>query len=867
MDAQTWSRIQALFAAAREVPEEERDAYLTREEPDPQIRAHVWSLLDADADPATVLGGSAEDLLESGVADSSAADGRGHDVLGTRVGPYRLVERIGDGGMGAVYLAEHAELGHRVAVKLIKRGMDTDEIVRRFEAECQILAGLEHPHVARLLDGGVTDDGLPWFSMEHVDGVPIDEYCETRDLPLPERLRLFESACEAVQYAHANLVVHRDLKPSNILVTGEGTVKLLDFGIAKVIEGDDQDAVETALTRTGVRPMTPAYAAPELVRGEAVTIATDVYALGVLLYRLIAGERPYGADLSSTELERAILDTVPPPPTARPGATPGGRGDLDNIALMALRKEPERRYPSAVALAEDVRRYLRGFTVTAAQDSAGYRLHRFVARNRTAVVSAAAVILLLAGTVTWYTWQLRVQRDRAQFEAAKAAATSAYFTEVFEQITPQRDVLDPGREVTVNALLDWAVENVDDALGAYPEAHANVLRDLGYIYRQVRDFERAEPILAEALEMRQTMLGDSVDDGLVQLLSGHGTMLADMGRYDESESYFRRALDASYRYPEFNGYAVAYALNNLAKHLTRLGRYEAAGGLLAEAVTVYDEMLGSDHEFTAIARANYARSLMEAGALDGVDSLLISSLAVKRATSGDVMDNIAEDMSTLAWIRRLQGKRDEAFALADSALVIYGRLDRDDRADDGRVLVQRGQVRAERGDVAAGLADLRAGDSLFRAHAEPQHPLSFEGPLRLGIGLALAGAVRDAEAALRRSVDEADAYLPAGHPYAALPRFELGRLYAGEGRWAEAEPRLREALDIQEASLGPDHWRTARSRGALGHCMLRRDLASDAEPLLAAAHAVLSDALGAEHPHALEVASWLEEIRRGGRSR
>ena len=366
MDRERWGRIQALFLAALERPPAERGPFLEREEADPEIRADVQRLLDADADPATALAGSAGDLVPEFVGPpGERPEGAGRD--GARVGPYRLIRKIAEGGMGTVHLAEHVEFEHRVAVKLIKRGMDTDEIVRRFGSERQILARLDHPNIARLLDGGVTDDGLPWFSLEYVDGEPIDEYCDRRHLRLHERLALFVAACDAAQYAHANLVVHRDLKPSNIMVTSDGTVKLLDFGIAKVLGGDESDP-SPDLTRTGLRPMSPGYAAPEQVRGEPVSTATDVYALGVVLYRLLARRGPYGDTLGTLELEKAILTVTPPPPGEVPAGVVSDR-DVDNIALMALRKEPERRYPSAGALADDVRRFLSGHPVNATRDS------------------------------------------------------------------------------------------------------------------------------------------------------------------------------------------------------------------------------------------------------------------------------------------------------------------------------------------------------------------------------------------------------------------------------------------------------------------------------------------------------------------
>jgi serine/threonine-protein kinase len=864
-----WARIQELFLDAVELPAEDRAAFLLRAERDPEVRAQVLSLLESDADPATVLEGSADDLLpRDGPSGGLAPDGeeaeRSDPRVGTRIGPYRCRSRIAAGGMGAVYLAEHVEFEQRVALKLVRRGMDTDEIVRRFAAERQILARLQHPNIARLLDGGITDDGLPWFSMEYVDGKPITEYC--RGLPVRARLALFLSVCQAVHYAHQNLVVHRDLKPGNIMVTPDGVVKLLDFGIAKVVSGDaaDQDA---GLTRTGLRPMSPAYAAPEQVLGEPVTTASDVYALGVLLYEIVTGRRPYGDDLSPTQLERAILTADPPPPSSRAGR--GRRAfskDLDNIVLEALRKEPARRYVSVSALSADIGRYLSGHPVTASRDSATYRLRKFVRRHRTGVTAAAAVLTLLSATVTWYTGRLRAERDRAGREAEKFAAINNYFRLVFEQASPLRDTGGGTtllREPTITDLLDWAAEHAEEQLSDYPEAHAQALQTLGYILRTRGDYARAEPLLRAAIDVKSQILGDSVDDAIVMITSNVGNLLTGMGRYEEAEQFFRTTLELAYGYPEYNGYGVAFGLNNLAKHLTRMGRYEEAEPYLVEALEVYEDLVGEHHQFRAITLGNHARLLWASGRLEKIDSIFAQSLADKRAvwTEGDL--SIAEDLYSMSWLRRLEGRSTEALAIADSALSMRRLILRDDRSELGASMQQHGLLLVEAGKIPEGLDEVRAGDQLFRAEAEPGHPRTYEGALHLGMALRLAGRGDEARSSLLQAVQEADAHLPPGHPAAADPRMELGLLDMDRGRWAEAERWLREALAIREKRLRDGHWRTARARGALGRSLLQAGDPATAEPLLTAAYATLRSELGETHPCTAEVANTLDLLAAG----
>ena len=406
---------------------------------------------------------------------------------GEWIGPWKILRLLGSGGMGTVYLAERVgdQFRQRAAVKIV-RGPADDLLLRRFHDERRILAALDHPHIARLIDGGASERGLPYVAMEYVDGKPIDAFCEERQLAVPQRLEIFRLVCLAVHDAHQRLVIHRDLKASNILVTADGTPKLLDFGIAKILEAD----ASTDTTRTVFRVLTPEIASPEQIRGEAITTATDVYALGVLLYRLLTGGSPYRVETRChAELSRAVCEDTPVAPSValRTGGAPAGRqrvdGDLDRIVLMALRKEPKRRYGSAQQFAEDVRRYLEGRPVLATPDSALYRGRKFTARNRVAVAAAAGFLLAVAGGIATTTWQARVarqERNRAQrdFNAVKSLATSV-LGELHDAV-----VRLPGSLAARELLIRRATEYLDALL---PDAAHDVAlrRELAFGYRRL----------------------------------------------------------------------------------------------------------------------------------------------------------------------------------------------------------------------------------------------------------------------------------------------------------------------------------------------------------------------------------------------
>jgi len=469
-----WQSVKDLFAGARELPPSERPAFLESAcAGEPERRRQVESLLASSDERWSLLDGLPAAALASAILPAED-DAR----IGRRIGAYKVVSEIGQGGMGAVYLARRADgqFEQTVALKLVKRGMDTDAVLARFRQEREILARLHHPNIAQLYDGGATEDGRPFFAMEHVEGEPLLEYCGRRQMSVPDRLRLFRTVCSAAHYAHRNLIVHRDIKPSNILVTPDGVPKLLDFGIAKIQEASVADR-----TATGLRAMTPDYASPEQVRGEPITTATDVYSLGVVLYELLAARRPYRVKAGEpAEIARAVCEQEPERPSAIVREL---AGDVENIILMAMRKEPERRYASAEQLAEDIRLCLDGRPILARSDTLGYRTAKFVRRNRLLVTAVTLVFLSLVGGIGVSLRQAaiaRSERAKAQrrFNDLRKLANSFLFE--FQDSIKDLAGSTPARELLVRRGLEYL-----DSLASEAGGDPQVMRDLAQGYQKL----------------------------------------------------------------------------------------------------------------------------------------------------------------------------------------------------------------------------------------------------------------------------------------------------------------------------------------------------------------------------------------------
>ncbi|MEZ4696480.1 MAG: protein kinase [Rhodothermales bacterium] len=556
MDFSNIDRVEELFHRVKGLDDSER-ARVLRNFPD--LKDEVESLVRAH-NAATEIGFLDHD--STGMQERVTKPQEDpHSLIGRQVGPYRFERYLGGGGMGDVYLAvRQTPFKFLVALKILRKGLRTDEVLRRFDAERQILASLNHPNIAKLLDGGITDDGLPYFAMEYVEGLPLVAYAERNRLSIAERLALFGEVCNAVAYAHRNLIIHRDLKPQNILVTRDGTVKLLDFGIAKIINPNLAD-LSTPITQTRYRMLTPDHASPEQVRGEPLATTTDVYSLGVLLYELLTGVRPYVlASRTAAEIENLICEVDPPLPSRQTVASrsaltenqtdaspplPSGssertvrrlRGDLDNICMMALRKEAGRRYQSVEQLAADLERHLNGLPVLASRDSPLYRGLKFARRHAVPVWAGSLIVAMIIGFAAYSSVQARKlvgERNHARLEADKAAQVSSFVVDLFRMADPESAA---GDTITVRSILDDGAARADKELADQPVLHADLLGVIASAYSNLGKYDRAMALLEQSVAIRRK-LGD-VDDSFLADLANLASFYAINSRAKESVRVF-----------------------------------------------------------------------------------------------------------------------------------------------------------------------------------------------------------------------------------------------------------------------------------------------------------------------------------------
>jgi eukaryotic-like serine/threonine-protein kinase len=867
---QGWQSVDALFDEVLERPPDERTAFLrARCGNNPKLYHEILDLLAAEAEAEAVLGESATEFVaplipglreELAVASSLPP--------GTAVGPYRIERLIGRGGMGNVYLAERADgaFRKRVALKLVRRGLDTDEVLARFRRERQLLASLEHPNIARLLDGGVADDGRPYLVMEYVDGETITAYCDTHRLTTEQRLSLFEQVCGAVLQAHRRLVVHRDLKPSNVLVTPEGEVKLLDFGIAKVLEGGLDE--EPLVTRGEARLLTPEYAAPEQIRGTQVTTASDVYSLGVLLYELLVGRRPFEvAGMAPHERERVLLDAEPRPPgsmvtdeaatrrsTTGPSLRRRLRGDIEAIVLAALRKDPAQRYGSVEALLEDVRRHRSNLPIRVRRESGSYRTGRFVRRHRWGVGVVSAFLLLLSASVVALSLQQRataLERDRAELELAQKTEVTRFLTDLFGAADPAQS---RGDTLTVFDLLDQGAQRIDE-LQDQPAVQGHLLFILSYVHAKLGNLPRALALGEQALSVRLAALGER-HLGVAESENHLGNVHSDLGDYRAAEPHLRRALAIRRELLPSTDAFVAESVLNLGLLLTYTGQYDEGEVLVREALALDRARFGEQHADVATALNNLAVLLYFKGDYSGAEEAFREALDIRRAVYGDPHPRIATTMNNLAAILRRRGDLAGSEALFRESLEMTHRLVGDTHPDVAGTLSNLAAVIGEAGRPAEAAPLLRQAVAIGRGLYD-RHPELADALGNLGRTLIELGQLDEAEAALREAATMNRETRGPEHPRVALTTHFLGIVSQARGDERRAEEQFRAALALQERVLPPEHDETAGTAAALGNLLARQGRLDEARPLLGRAHAALLATHGERDPRVQEAASRL----------
>ncbi|HEU4390921.1 MAG TPA: serine/threonine-protein kinase [Blastocatellia bacterium] len=851
MKPENWQRVQELARAAFDLDPKARPSFIGSAcSGDEALRLEVESLVDSD--------GAAGDFIEEAVRATlwKMEPLESQEPCGQTFGPYIVEKELGRGGMSVVYLARRADRQYEasVAIKVIRRGLDPADSQRRLQIEMQILASLDHPNIARLIDAGSTSGGSPCFVMEYVPGIPIDRYSAQGGLSVTERLKLFRVVCSAVQYAHQNLIVHRDLKPNNILVTEAGSPKLLDFGIAKLLDSD------MATTATAARLLTPAYASPEQILGKPVSIGSDVYSLGVLLYELLCGRRPYDLeDLSPSEVERTVCEVDPERPSiaagrryAGKGSAPDGNdqlakrlsGDLDNIILKALRKDRHERYATVADLSEDLRRYLDGEPVSARRPTVIYRASKFLRRHVLAVASAALVTALLLALVV----SSAIQSRRVARERDRAERVASFLTEIFALSDPDES---RGGSITAREVLDSGATRIKEELNDEPEVRSSLLDTLGTVYEHLGLYDQSAPLLRESLALRREG-GANQTLEFATSLNTLSAVLQHTGELDESESLCREALAIRRLLLGSKHRDVATSLNNLADVLQDKGEYESAEGLYHEGLEMRRSLLGPDHPDVAESLNGLATLHHDRGEYKEAENLYRESLAIRRAVFGDHHRKVAESIHNLGSLLQTTGDFKSAEPLLREALDLDLRL-------LGAASTTVATGKRHLGRLLIAKSEYDQAETLLRDALDTLRQRLGDNNEQVGTTLHELGGLfhakgdyRQAEYFYREAISVYRKVLPPLHPYLAHPMVGLGDVLTRLDENLYAETILREALDIRRKSLPEGHWRTAEAASLLGASLTALGRFREAESLLIDSHKMLVATLGADSPRAID---------------
>jgi serine/threonine-protein kinase len=813
---------------------------------------------------------------------------------GTRVGAYRLIRKIGEGGMGTVYLAERADRQYRrkVAIKLVRAEMAADRVLERFHAERQILANLDHPNIARMLDGGIGDSGWPYLVMEYVEGTPIDVYCRDHNLPVRDCVRLFRKVCSAVEHAHRNLTIHRDLKPSNILVTAEGVPKLLDFGIAKLLNEEGA----SGMTCAGERLMTAEYASPEQILGEPVTTGTDVYGLGLVLYELLASTKPREIrDKSLLTLQRTICEHDPVRPSSRVAAAGRARelrGDLDHIVLKALRREPKARYGSVEQLSGDLQNYLEGFPVLARRGSGRYRAAKFVRRHRAGVAVASALVLVISAFAAGMT----VLAVRLARESARAEQVSSFLTQLFRGSDPFRV---KGDKVTARELLDEGARRVSRDLRGQPEVRAQVLETMALAYQHLGAYDRSESLYRQEVAAYTQAAGPR-SYGVARSLRQMADVERQRSNFPAAEADLRRALAIESALLAPTDMELSHVYNNLGLVVQSQGRLVEAKGLFEQAVAISRRYPNQWTE-TLVMMSNLGAVLAETGDVVRAEPVMREVLAQRRERLGNLHPQTIRSMVRLSRVLRGRGNYAEAVQLLRASLGAYQRVLGPEHPDTaantdslGEVLQEMGQDAEAEGlyrqaiaigvrtlgdhsDVALWQSDLasllrqkgsyRESERLYRQSlalcektCEDRSPRQAHILAGLGGVLADRRDFRSAGEFLARALAIERERLGAAHPDTAAVIAELARLRQRQDRQAEAEALWRQALDIDRGAFPTGHLQTASHLLAVSRLLLWSGRSGEAEAPAREALELRRGLLPADASPAVEAAANLETI-------
>lgn len=819
--------------------------------------------------------------------DTQSEDVQGATEAGEIIGSYRIIRSLGQGGMGEVFLAERADqqFEQQVAIKLVRRGLLSRHVQGRLRQERQILATLDHPNIARLYDGGTTKEGTPYIVMEYIDGQPIDVYCDQKRLNIPDRLRLFVKVCSAVHRAHQSLIVHRDLKPSNILVNSTGVPKLLDFGIAKLL--DERQSMHTmAVTQADVRVMTPDHASPEQIQGDVITTSSDIYVLGILLYELLAGYKPFALEGNRlAELERAICEDTPPSLSAAIAgaestapATVGQiaaersvtvaklkrelGGDLNNIVMMAIRKEPERRYASVEQLSADVQRYLDGMPISARPDLWSYRANKFVRRHAIPVSLAGAFVVLLIGfsTTTYLqAQQIRRERDAAEAERMRAEDVSTFLVDSFRLADPAQS---RGKEITAREILDSGANRISKELQSQPALQARLLDTIGGVYLGLGQYKDAEPLIAHGLDLRRTIAPDGSRE-VAQSLYSLNRVYEQKGDLAKAEQLARENLELNRRHLGERSVDTAQSICRLGVIVRKQSNFSEATRLFTQCLDLLTELRGKESVLRTVPLDNLARIAQEQREYVTAKKLIEESLAIDRATRGEDHPQYIQHLMHLASVKANLGEIDSADATFKEVLALCERVLGKDHPEtinamSARALFLTDVNRLDEAEELFGTV-LAANRKIYSSdHYLVANDLDRLGRLEFKKKKFAASEAHYKEAlAIYRKV------LPDGNGLTAAALNYLGRARLEQNHPKDAEATLREAMDAWRIQYGDKSRGFAIARAAFGRSLAMQKRYAEAEPALIESYPIIRQTRGSSGTESeIMVEEWIKEMYR-----
>ena len=897
-----WKQVKQLFCATLEHQPEERLAFLMRsKEEHPEVVREVRTLLDADR-PTGSLSQGLRVVAAEVMAGMEAAIGNVTPRRAPRrIGPYKVLQELGRGGVSIVYLAlrDDQQFRKRVAIKVLRRGMDSDDILDRFQQERQILASLEHPNIARLLDAGNDPEGRPYFVMDHVEGLPIDRFCDQARHSIRQRLELFLTVCSAVEHSHHNLIIHRDLKPSNILITAAGVPRLLDFGIAKII---NPELGGLAPLTVGPRQslMTPAYASPEQVRGEPVQLATDVYALGMLLHELLTGRRPYQITSSSAaDIERVICETHPPAPSSlfsearrMSGDTSLGqvasqrhttvrrlrhllRGDLDLIILKALRKEPSRRYTSVTQLSADLRHHLAGWPIRARRPTVGYRAGKFIRRHRAALLTAVLVGLALLGGTAVALWQAReamIERGAAlraqqlaenlmtesKLQQARAEQVTAFLVGLFKVSDPFNGSAD---RLTARAALDQGVERLTSSLHNQPLVRAALLDAIGQTYSNLGDDVRSKQLLREALTLRN----QNLPPGHAEIAESNehlGHALLHGSEFEAATHYLVTAVRQLRALGDESSSELATSLHDLADLYYMQSHLDEAEPLFSEALAIRTRQFGESSPQVAETLEELAGLSFERGDFDQADRLWRQGLSILRQRLGSRHPRTARLLLELGRLSSVRGQHEESERLLTEALAIQREALGEMHPVTATTMNALAVSLREQGRPAEAEKIMLRALEIRRQLFHGDHPAIASSLSSLALLYQEQERPREAADLFAEAQRLYGRIFGEQHPWFATVLANRAYLEYQMGEIAKAEQLYRQVVALRRANLPADHPDLAVALQGLGAILVQTGRPAEAEPLLREGLAIVRARLEPSHDMRIKTEKWLETCLR-----